>query len=197
VRIDHVIYATGDLDAAAARLEADLGLMSVEGGRHEGLGTHNRIVPLGAGYLELMAVNDSEAASGSELARMLHARIAEAMEGLFAWAVAVQDIEGVAARLGTPVTAIRREGLSARLTGLAEALHEPCLPFFIVRDPGVPDPGGAADAGGISWVEVAGDHARLEHWIGDDRLPMRVVEGAPGIRAMGIGRRELRTGEEP
>ena len=55
MRIDHVIYATQDLDAAAARLESEHGLVADGGGRHAGIGTENRIVPLGGGYLELIA----------------------------------------------------------------------------------------------------------------------------------------------
>ncbi len=51
LRLDHVIYATADLDAAAARVEVELGLAVAGGGRHEGMGTHNRIFPLGGGYL--------------------------------------------------------------------------------------------------------------------------------------------------
>ena len=85
----------------------------------------------------------------------------------------------------------RREGLSARLTGL-EALHEPFLPFFISRDHDVADPGVGNDAGGIAWVEVAGDAPRLERWLGGAALPVRVVEGEDGMRAVGIGERELR-----
>ena len=50
MRIDHVIVAATDLGAAAARLEGEYGLHALGGGRHEGLGTHNRIVPLGGGY---------------------------------------------------------------------------------------------------------------------------------------------------
>ena len=52
--IDHLIYGVRDLDAAAARL-ADLGLSSYFGGTHPGLGTSNRIVPLGQSYIELLA----------------------------------------------------------------------------------------------------------------------------------------------
>jgi hypothetical protein len=58
MRIDHVILATPDLDATATRLAAEHGLEAVGGGRHEGMGTHNLIVPLGGGYLELLAVAD-------------------------------------------------------------------------------------------------------------------------------------------
>ena len=47
VWIDHVIYAVDDLDTAGAALFDREGLASVPGGRHEGWGTANRIVPLG------------------------------------------------------------------------------------------------------------------------------------------------------
>jgi hypothetical protein len=193
VRIDHVIYATGDLDAAAARIETELGLASVAGGRHDGLGTHNRIVPLGGGYLELLAVADPEEAASTPFGRRLLARLAEAGEGLLGWAIAVDDVAPLAARLGTSISTITRQGLSARLTGLGESMGEPFLPFFLSREPGIHDPGEAGDAGGITWVEVAGDAARLEHWLGGARLPVRVVPGTPAVRAVGIGRRELRT----
>jgi len=56
-------------------------------------------------------------------------------------------------------------------------MQEPSLPFFISRDPGVGDPGEGADAGVITWIEVGGDRARLERWLGPARLPVGVVEG--------------------
>jgi hypothetical protein len=191
VRIDHVIYATADLDAAAARVERELGLVARAGGRHAGLGTHNRIVPLGGGYLELLAVADAEEASGSDLGRGLIARLDGDGDGLLGWVVAVDDVDSVARRLGTTVTTIARSGLRARLTGVAEAMREPSLPFFLARDPGVPDPGLDGDVGGISWIEVAGDAARLRVWLDSAPLPLRVVAGPPAVRALGIGRREF------
>src|SRR4051794_41286944 len=66
VWIDHVIYAVDDLDTAGAALFDREGLASVPGGRHEGWGTANRIVPLGESYLELIAVVDVEEAEQSE-----------------------------------------------------------------------------------------------------------------------------------
>ena len=193
MHIDHVIYATADLGAAAARIEAELDVRAVAGGRHEGLGTHNLIVPLGAGYIELLAVCDSEEAAHSALGSALQARLEQSGEGLMAWAVAVDDLEAVAKRLGTWVTTIARQGLSAQLTGLLESMREPFLPFFVTRDPGVPDPGAGGDCGGIGWIEVAGDADRLAHWLGGARLPVRVTDGLAAVRAVGIGDRELRT----
>ena len=184
-----MIYAAADLDAAAARIEGELGLVARGGGRHQGLGTHNRIVPLGGGYLELLGVADREEAAGSDLGRAVLARLARAGDGLLAWVVAVDDVEPVAERLGTAITTITRAGLSARLTGVAEAMHAPSLPFFISRDPGVPDPGSGGDAGGITWIELAGDAAQLERWLDSATLPVRVVDGPPAVRAVGIGAR--------
>jgi len=186
VRIDHVIVATEDLDSAAIRLEAEHGLRVAGGGRHEGLGTQNRIVPLGGGYLELLAIADPEEAQRSPLGRAVAARLADG-DGLAGWAVAVDDVGPVAERLGTEVSTISRQGLSARLTGLQEAMAEPFLPFFISRDHGIPDPGEGADAGGIDWIEVSGDADRLADWLAGAELPVRVVEGPPAVRAVGIG----------
>lgn len=195
MQIDHVIYATADLGAAAEHIERDLGLPVLAGGRHDGIGTHNRIVPLGVGYLELLAVADPEEAAGSDLGRAVRDRIEAVGDGLMGWAVAVADVEPVAERLGTSVSTIARQGLSANLAGLAESMRDPFLPFFITRDPGVPNPALGSNAGGITWIEVAGDRDRLTDWLGGAGLPVRVVEGEgePGVRAVGIGDRELRT----
>ena len=187
MRIDHVIYATADLDAAAARVEDELGLPVVEGGRHEGMGTVNRIVPLGPGYLELIAVADPEDADEAQLGRAVQARV-DRGDGLLGWAVVVDDLRPVSERLGLTITSITREGLSARLAGLTEAMREPCLPFFVERDPGVADPGAKGSAGGIAWLELAGDEERLAHWGGGADLPLRVMAGEPELRRVGIGR---------
>jgi len=191
VRIDHVIWATGDLGAAAARLELEHGLRTAGGGAHDGMGTHNRIVPLGDGYLELLAIRDEREAASSALGRAVAARLERTGEGLMGWAVTVEDVEAVARRLGTELVTLSRQGFTARLTGVAEALAEPCLPFFLARDHDLPDPGAGADAGGITWLEVAGEEARLAAWLGGADLPLRVRPGRPALLAVGIGTSRL------
>jgi glyoxalase-like protein len=185
VHIDHVIWTTGDLGATADRLAREHGLPSGGGGRHVGIGTHNRVFGLGGGYLEVIAVADREEAAGSPIGRA----VAAAPDGLFGWVVAVPDVPAHAERLGLPVTSIERDGLTARLTGVAEAMAEPWLPFFIQRDPGIVNPGAGGDAGGIAWIEITGDADRLHAWLGDgEELPVRYAAGdVPGVRAVGLG----------
>jgi hypothetical protein len=123
VRIDHVIYGTADLDLATARVEADLGLTAVPGGRHEGVGTHNRIVPLGdRSFIELLAVADAREAAGSELGAALVAAIAR-REGLLAWAIEVagdpRRIEDWLDGADLPVRVVAGEP-SVRAVGIGE-----------------------------------------------------------------------------
>jgi hypothetical protein len=185
MRIDHVIWVARDLDATADRLAREHGLSDGGGGRHVGIGTHNRVFGLGGGYLEVIAVADHEEAAASLIGRT----VAAAPEGLFGWAVAVDDAAAQAQRLGVDVTSIERDGLTGRLAGVAEAMAEPWLPFFIQRDPGIADPGALGDAGGIAWLELTGDADRLQAWLGGgEELPVRYAEGdAPGLRAVGLG----------
>ena len=75
MKLDHVIYGTADLDTASARIEAELGLEVLPGGRHVGQGSHNRIVPLGPGYLELLAIADRAEAEASPIGRLLLERM--------------------------------------------------------------------------------------------------------------------------
>lgn len=61
--LDHLVFAVPDLEAGAARMEELLGVPTAPGGRHRGLGTHNRLVGLGSGrYLEIIAVDSEQPA---------------------------------------------------------------------------------------------------------------------------------------
>jgi len=190
MRLDHVIYGTADLDVAQRRIESELGLEVLPGGRHVGQGSHNRIVPLGDGYLELMAIHDPEEAATNPFGEILLEVLP--VERLVGWAVLVDDIDAVAQRLGTPLLTVRRDTLGASVTGVQEALREPTLPFFIGANARGARPGELRDAGGLTWIEVAGDAARLRDWLGGAELDVRVVAGEPAVRAIGIGDREFR-----
>jgi hypothetical protein len=54
---DHIAVAATDLAAGAAAVEAGLGLALQPGGQHPHMGTHNRLMSLGAEYLEVIAID--------------------------------------------------------------------------------------------------------------------------------------------
>ncbi|HEX5013570.1 MAG TPA: VOC family protein, partial [Candidatus Limnocylindrales bacterium] len=90
--IDHIVLAVEDPDATAAALEAEVGLVAGGGGRHDALGTFNRLVWLGDSYLELIGVFDVAVAARGWLGPAVLATI-ERGGGLATWAVAVDDLD--------------------------------------------------------------------------------------------------------
>lgn len=54
--LDHIAVSVADLDAGSAEVEAALGVPLAGGGRHERMGTHNRLLGLGDVYLEVIAI---------------------------------------------------------------------------------------------------------------------------------------------
>jgi glyoxalase-like protein len=196
MQIDHVVYGVQDLEAAGSRVKQELGLDSAPGGRHPGWGTGNRIVPLGESYIELLAAVDRAEAAQDPLGQALLVAVAEG-DRFLGWCVSTDDIQGVAARLGLPVSVGTRERpdgtvLRWRTAGLDGAIAEPSLPFFITWDvPQELHPGRTAvnhvvRPEGIAWLEVGGDAVRLNEWLEGSRLPVRVVGGPPGVLAAGI-----------
>jgi hypothetical protein len=194
--IDHVIVMVGDLDEAARRYEDDLGFASVPGGRHPGHGTGNRIIPLGDAYLELMAVVDENEADRSPLGTWARERVDETGGGPAALCLRTDDIDAVAHRIGRPPLAMSRRRpdgvtLDWHLVGLDDAITDG-VPFFIQWH--VPDrdhPGHdrithRRRPTGIDWVELGGDASRLREWLGDDDLPLRIVDGPPGPHRLAI-----------
>ena len=196
LRIDHVIHAVPDLEAAGTTLSERYGLASEPGGRHPGWGTGNRIVPLGSDYLELIAVVDPVEAEGSAFGRHVGQRAAGG-DRLMGWCVAAERLDDVAGRLGLAITSgsrIRPDGTSLqwRSAGMEVALTRRFLPFFISWE-GPPDvhPGRSpaehlARPLGIAWVEVSGRAPELREWLGGEVLPVRVVDGPEDIRSVGI-----------
>lgn len=195
LELSQVIYGVRDLAAAATAVEA-LGLTTIEGGHHPGLGTANRIVPLNRQYFELLGVVERTTAAANPYGQALIRRIAGG-DCLVRWSLRTDDIEGVAGRLGLPIESrqrLRPDGvrLSWRAAGLDLSLRESWLPFFMQWDdphlyPGTTPVQHAAGATGVAWLELATDDpVRLKRWMGAADVPLRVVAGPPGLRRVAI-----------
>lgn len=190
MQIDHVLIAVADLDSAARDVEERHGLVVLEGGRHPGIGTANRIVPLGDAYIELIAVVDDTEARTSALS----SRVASARDGeLIGWAARTDDIEAHAARLGLDVVAGSRRRPDGRLVewrsaGLETAAAEPCLPFFIQWADGTALPGAAAqDVPSIARLELTGEPERIRAWLGGDVPRVSISPGEPAVARVVVG----------
>ena len=83
--IDHLVIAVADPDAAADELARTLGPVAGGGGRHEQLGTFNRLIWLGDSFLELIGVFDPVLAAASWIGAPTNCAL-EAGGGLVTWA---------------------------------------------------------------------------------------------------------------
>ena len=208
MELDHVLIAVADLAAAAREMEARYGLASIEGGRHPGWGTVNRIVPLGESYLELVAVVDAAEAAESAFGRW----VATASPGPgqpLGWAVRTHELDLVARRLGLTVRAGSRashggEPLRWRYAGIEEAAAEPSLPFFIEWGRGTPLPGRSSTSHRIGSVKIArlvldGDAVRLAAWLGNHAFPTVVRPGRPAVASivLSVAAGEIVIGADP
>jgi hypothetical protein len=169
------------------------GLTSIEGGRHQGLGTANRIVPLGDTYLELVAVVDEDEAEQSPFGRWV-AKVPPRIARPLGWVLRTDRLDEIAQRLDLTVAAGSRAAPNGRIVrwrmaGIEQAAAEPSLPFFIEWGQDTPFPGRAAATHRSGSVEIArlelsGDADRLAAWLGPHRLPITVRAGAPAVASI-------------
>src|SRR5579871_4457491 len=90
VRLDHVMIVVRDLERAADAYRS-LGFRVIDGGRHTGMGTHNKIVRFGLDYIELLAIYSEEEAGRFASRRAIRDFLRE-REGAFTYALAVRGL---------------------------------------------------------------------------------------------------------
>lgn len=199
MHLDHIVIATTDLVESARRLADTTGLAAVKGGVHDGLGTHNYIVPLGRGYLELVAVHDAELAQDNPFGRLVLSALAGADEAFAGWAVEVtaDELSAQAQRVELPIARLTREGVVVHNLGVTRAFESPGLPFLVARDAGNKAPGLLAAAHGVRprgvrALSVAEARSDLETWlmtgVGADNpeLPVVCLSSGRGITQVDI-----------
>lgn len=193
LELDHLVVCVSDLDSGSSFLWDRHGLASVPGGRHEGHGTANRIVPLGSTYIELVAVVDKQEATNSSFGSWVLERSHDS-EMVDAICLRTDDLDEVSSRLGLEITEmerIRPDGmrLSWRLAGLEEGLSRG-LPFFIHwAVPPELHPGRAKTDHIVSEVKLGtvtltGDPRAVDRWVGDSVEGLVISDGdRPQIKA--------------
>ena len=181
--IDHVVVAVRSVQAAAEVLARDLGLSVAGGGRHEAMGTYNRLAFLGDTYIELIGVFDAALVRSSPSFAVGSAALAQLEqrgEGLATYALATDDVARDAARLraaGSPIgkpvpgTRVRPDGEVVRWVCAFPELGPERPPFLIEHE-----------AAGAEWGEEArATRAAFRH-PGGGRVRLTALELPAGDR---------------
>lgn len=170
--IDHLVIAVSDLDAAAHELEQRIGLAVTGGGRHPDAGTANRIAFLADGsYLELIVVEDRDAALRGPVGAAALRTLEEYGSGLAAYALLDDHLETTVAELQANGSSIGpvQPGSRMRLDGelvewwsaFPESIGPDGVPFLIRHANTGAEWGPAAMAGRRSFVHPIGSPVML------------------------------------
>jgi hypothetical protein len=192
-QVDHLVYATPDLDRTVSELERLLGVRATPGGRQQSRGTWNALISLGAGaYLEIVAPDPQQPEPTQPpwwLKNLKNPRIV-------AWAVKGTELELLRANAvqnGVPLGEVisgerlRPDGvrLTWRFTSPKVPVADGIVPFFIDWGPS-PHPA-QTSAQGVILVGLRAehpDHARVQRTLERLNVDLIVADGsAPGLIA--------------
>jgi hypothetical protein len=196
-----------DLERAAG-VYSDLGFRVIDGGRHTGMGTYNKIVRFGLDYLELLGVYSEEEASGFA-SRQAIMDFLRQHEGAFTYALAVRGLPA-SVPAGEDRERKRPDGTILRWrTGYQNLMgQQPVRPFLIeweesdaellARYQSEGESGGHAN-GASAWTglsvgvpDIAAARAAYRDFLGTDQPP-----GVTFVAGEGIQRLTIRATEDP
>jgi hypothetical protein len=139
-RVDHLVYATPDLDRGVDEIEKLLGVRATPGGQHPGRGTRNALIALGpTSYLEIIGPDPQQPAPKEPRAFGIDKLT---RSKLVTWIVKSTDLErdrDKAVRLGVPYGEVRAGSrrrpdgteLAWRFTNTNVLLGDGIVPFLI------------------------------------------------------------------
>ena len=192
IQLDHVIYGTSDLDAAADSFRSEFGLIANrEVGQHPG-GTASRCIAVGGTqYIELLTPH-GDGAIGDWVRR----RITDGDRWLM-WAVTTDALDFEATRLGLEISEgrVTHENGTVATWSSAGSTHRDVtrgrLPFWLCyEDPDRTRPevwarrldeaAHPTHVQGMAWLEVGSASHELEHWLGgNSAIPVKAVKFPP------------------
>jgi hypothetical protein len=138
--VDHLVYATADLDRGVAEVERVLGVRASPGGRHPVWGTRNALVALGASsYLEIIAPDPRHPPPAEGRPFGLDALGSSRLVGWAAKGSGLAAFRDAAAHhgveLGEVLSGSRKQAdgtvLAWKLTDLRCVIADGVVPFFI------------------------------------------------------------------
>lgn len=205
-RIDHLVYATPDLDSTIEKLNRLLGIRATQGGQHPGRGTRNALIALGpASYLEIMGPDPEQPKPAVPRAFKIDTLRESKLAG---WGAKTSDLARLVREaaehgvtLGAPTSGSRRlpDGglLSWQFNDPRVVLGDGIVPFFI--DWGnSPHPANVA-AKGASLIALRAEHPHpedVQRILDQPGIDLRVSKGSePALIATingAHGRIELR-----
>lgn len=168
--VDHLLFATPDLDAGVDLVEDLIGIRASTGGRHIGLGTRNALISLGpASYLEIIAPDPDQ--TSYRKPRLLGIDELKAPR-LVTWVAKGNDLEQLASkdlsgglRLGEVLSGSRMNPDGVKLTwhftDPFTVIARGIIPFFINWGQS-PHPATQA-ATGASLIGFRAEHPEPEH----------------------------------
>jgi len=186
-RIDHLVFATPDLDAGVAAIDTLLGVRATAGGQHPGLGTRNALVALGPStYLEIIGPDPDQPRPSSPRRFGLDDL---KKPTLYTWVAKGTNLDRFAAdaaghgvKLGAVIDGSRKRPdgvtLSWRYTDPNVVLADRLMPYFI--DWGSSPHPSATAARGASLVSLRAVHpdaARVQAMLDVVGLGLRVEPG--------------------
>jgi hypothetical protein len=200
MRLDHLVYATPDLNLGIETIVKLLGVRATPGGQHPGLGTRNALVALGpSSYLEIIGPDPEQPKPAGP--RRFGIDDLKAPR-IVRWVAKSNDLEKVAAAavqnhvtLGPVIPGSRRRPdgvmLSWRYTDPNVVVAGGLIPFFI--DWGTSPHPSATAARGATLVSVRAEHPDAEgtqKMLDALGLELQVQKGsAPAIIATIVGPR--------
>jgi len=163
--IDHLVYATSDVEATVDDLAGRLGVEAIAGGRHLGFGTRNALLSLGdSSYLEIIGPDEGQHRPADGywygIENITRPR-------LVTWTARVEHLERVAAHahgVGYDTGDVHKvfrelpdgERLSWRLT-MPTGIGDGLIPNLIEWDEGCPHPSGTSPKG-VELLQLRGYH---------------------------------------
>lgn len=188
-KLDHIMFATTDLDLGITEIADLTGIKPAIGGTHPGMGTRNALLSLGEDqYLEVIAPDPEQELKGSLGEELIN----HGGSGVRGWAVAATDLEAikqVATEQGLnpqPLVEMNRTtpaGVPLDWQIMFVAGH-PLLPFFINWKLS-PHPARNTPVGCtlFSFTVATPDHVSFKNRMSALDIEVAVVDGDNGLTA--------------